>query len=337
MACLVALSNAVGNGRYTSPMLGLMALLGIAAALLLALLVTMLAWEMVHPPRRTAAWAIARGLPSDPGEMDLEFEEWKMERPGGVRLPVWEIKGSQRSALSGQPNATTDDSLTAVFVHGWGHARVNSLQRIQPFLPLVERIVLYDLRGHGDSTGSSSTLGDHDVDDLLALLERLGPAGGRFVLIGHSMGSVIALRAAAAAMLIGQRSVVSGQPGLMIAGVIAYGPYCDFHRSLRGRLRVNGFPSRPLSDLALLVHRMRGIRPAAVVPQSLREMPVPLLVIHGVEDQVSPLEHARTIVEAAPDARLIEVEDAAHTDAHSVDQGMHDQEVREFIAKARAH
>jgi pimeloyl-ACP methyl ester carboxylesterase len=319
-------------------MLGLLALLGIALGLLLTLLTAMLAWEMVHPPRRTAAWALARGLPCDPGEMNLKFEEWWLERSnpgGGVRLPVWEVVSPSPPGSAGGSRHSERAALTAVFVHGWGHGRVNSLQRIRPFLPLVDRIVLYDLRGHGESTGSPSMLGDGEDDDLLALLEQLGP--GPLLLVGHSMGSVIALRTAAKL----QPPLAPGSAGgssvnrPMIAGVIAYGPYCEFHCSLEGRLRVNGLPGRPISDLALLVHRLRGVRPASINPDALHDMRIPLLVIHGVEDQVSPLAHARRIVEAAPDAELIEVNDAAHTDAHSVDEPLHDEAVRAFMHRVR--
>lgn len=305
-------------------MIGLLILFGIALGLLTALLTAMLAWQMVHPPRHTAAWALARGLPCDPNDLNLKFDEWWLDRPGGARLPVWEIEGRKKSEVRDQ-RAADSNTLTAVFIHGWGHARVDSLQRIDPFLPLVDRMVLYDLRGHGDSTGSASTLGDGEDEDLRALLERLGD--GPFLLVGHSMGAVIALRAATKA--VGQSSSVAQ----LISGLIAYGPYCDFHRSLQGRLHVNGLPARPLTDLALLIHRLRGVRPAGIAPQILQGLHIPLLVVHGVNDRVSPLDHARRIADAAAGATLIEVEDAAHADSHSVDAARHEESIRQFVAR----
>ncbi len=298
-------------------MLGLLALLAFALGLLIMLLTALMAWKMTHPSRRTAAWALARSLPSDPNDLDLPFEEWWLERSGGARLPVWEVRTSIAPA-------SESAGLTAVFVHGWGHGRVNSLQRIATFLPLVDRIVLYDLRGHGDAVGGASTLGDDEDNDLLALLEQLGT--GPFVLVGHSMGAVIALNAALKAA--GQRE--------KIAGVIAYGPYCDFHVSLRGRLRDHGQPTRPLTDLSLLVHRLRGVQPLGVDPARIKSLDLPLLIVHGVNDLVSPLEHARAIAQAAPQAELIEVDDAAHTDAHIVDADGHDRAVRAFVERVRA-
>lgn len=296
-------------------MIGLLALLATALGLLVLLLTAVLAWKMTHPPRRSAAWAIARSLPSDPNDLGLSYQEWWLDRPGNVRLPVWEIATSA--------DAQGDDGLTVVFVHGWGHGRVNSLQRIEPFLDRAQRIVLYDLCGHGDALGGASTLGHADVDDLLALLERLGE--GPFVLVGHSMGAVIALNTAAKA----------DDRGMKITGIIAYAPYLSFHNTLQGRLRGLGQPTRPLTDLALLFHRLRGVQPTGADISRIERLDMPLLVVHGVNDGVSPLDDARAIARASPNASLMEVTDAAHTDAHIVDVDGHDRAVRAFVERIR--
>jgi uncharacterized protein len=303
-------------------MIGLLMLMGLALALLIILLTAMLAWEMVHPPRHTMAWALARKLPSDPGELGLSFDEWWLERSDGARLAVWEIDASGRRSDIRERSAS--GAITAVFVHGWGRSRIDLLRRVELFPPLVDRIVLYDLRGHGESTGPS-TLGAGEAEDLLALVHRLRT--GSLVLIGHSMGAVIALRAAATIA----RSRAESEA--KVVGVVTYAPYCEFRRSLQGRLRVNGLPVRPLTDLALLVHRLCGLTPASLDPRTLRDLQMPVLVIHGVDDAVVPLEHARRIVDAAPDAMLVDVHGAAHSDAHSVDVARHATIVRDFIKR----
>lgn len=309
--------------RYTAQMTGLLILLSIALALVVALLAAILARDMVRPARRTAAYAIARNLPCDPGDLGLDFEQWELDRPDGAVLPVWEIR-TNRDLLSDQPpNQTT---LTAVFVYGWGHSRIDTLSRIGLFLPLVDRIVLYDLRGHGDAEGSLSRLGDGEQYDLLALLERLGE--GRFLLVGHSMGAVIAITAAHLATRDANHPLRN-----RIAGVIAYGPYCEFHQSLQGRLRHAGYPTRPMTDLALLVHRLRGVRPLSLNPHDLRTLGCPLLVIHGELDNVAPLEHGRRIAAAAKEADCQTIAGAGHTDAHLVDAERHDALVQDFVKR----
>ena len=288
--------------------------MAIAFGLLIVVLTGLLVHQMRHPPRHTAGYAVARGLACDPSDIHLAFEEWRLERPDGETVPVWEIKTDRRPS---------DDEcrLTGVFVHGWGHSRIDALARVEPFVPLLDRIVLYDLRGHGEAQHSSSRLGQRDDDDLVELIHRLGD--GRFVLVGHSMGAVIAIRA------VGRMAA-----GHRIAGVIAYGPYCAFDVSLRGRLRVAGFPTRPITDLALLTLRCIGVTPLSLDERDVARMNCPLLVIHGRADGVSPIGHARRLASAAG-GQLEEIEGAGHLDPHTVDADQHAEIVRRFLERLR--
>jgi len=317
-------------------------LLGFAAVALLVVLTAMLVWEARRPPRHTAGWAMARGLPCDPRDVGLEFEDWWLHRPGAVRLGVWEVAAGNEP-VSGEsrrrrdeenkghadapgsapgsapaPGAEAGEDLTVVMVHGWGQGKVDLLSRLGLWRDLCDRMVLYDLRGHGDAEGSLSTLGCGEDEDLLALLAQLGEA--QFVLVGISMGAVIAMAAAAR----------NGAMRDRIAGIVAYGPYCDFHRSLRGRLAAGGYPARPISDLAMLWFRLMGIRHRPT-EDAVRRLNCPVLVVHGTEDMVSPIAHGERLEEVARDAALYRVEGAGHMDAHAVDVPGHDEAVRGFV------
>jgi pimeloyl-ACP methyl ester carboxylesterase len=221
-------------------------LLGLAQLLLLAVIAALLilsaviARDAVRPPRRAAGYAVARGLPADPGDLGLEFDAWTLDRPDGAALPVWE------AAAPGSPHAG-HPAPTAVFVHDWGESRIDALAWIRPWDELCGRLVFYDLRGHGDATGGSSRLGHREEQDLLALVGRLGD--GPFVLVGHALGGRIALAAAAAA-----------PPEAGIAGVVTLGPAAAFRETLRGRLRAASLPARPLAGLALAWLWLAGIR-----------------------------------------------------------------------------
>jgi len=297
-------------------MFGLLTLLLFGLALLVTLLAVMLAREMRRPPQHTAGYAVAHGMACDPGERGLDFDQWQLDRPDGAILPLWEAR-----------TKIPHTGLTAIFVHGWGHSRIDALARIEPFASLCDRLVFYDLRGHGDSQNCLSRLGHDEDRDLLALLERLG-ADERFLLVGHSMGAVIAIAAAAGAA--SRDEPIADR----IAGVVAYGPYCEFHQSLQGRLRVAGYPRRPITDLALFIHKVRGLSPRSLCEQDAANLPCPLLVIHGREDCVSPLAHSTRIVAAARDATLHEIADGGHLDGHLIDPIEHERVVREFINHA---
>ncbi|MHC5024616.1 MAG: alpha/beta fold hydrolase [Planctomycetota bacterium] len=306
-------------------LLGLLPLLVAALAGLFVLLVAILVFEARRPPRHTAAYAVARGLPCDPGDVGLAFEAWSLDRPDGAGLPVWEIAvGSQRSAISPEsPQPTADrrrPDLTALFVHGWGQSRIDMLTRLAPWDSLCGRVVLYDLRGHGEATGGPSRLGHDEEHDLLELIRRLGE--GPVVLVGHSMGAVAALHAAAAESDVRDR----------IVGIVAFGPYVDFHESLRGRLRRARYPTRPITDLALLWLRLVGIRHRRVIDDTTR-LGCPLLVVHGHEDPISPFTHAERLVDAAADGALHAVPGGGHLDLHEVDGAGLRQAAFEFVKR----
>ncbi len=307
-------------------MAGLLTFLLIALAVLIALLTVMLVHEMRHPPRHGTAYALAKGLPCDPGDLGLRFGEWWLERPDGSRLPVWEVATSPESAGETKTAANDPRSLTAVFLHGWGHSRVDVLPRLHAFLPFCSNVVLYDLRGHGEATGKSN-LGDGEQHDLLALLDRLGDR--QFVLVGHSMGAVIAIKAAIEAAKAPEHSH-------RIVGIVAYGPYCEFHTSLQGRLRVAGYPRWPITSLAMIVQQLRGLRPLNLHERELKALHCPMLLVHGCNDMVSPISHGRRLAKSAANITLQEVPDAGHVDAHLINAVFHRSMIADFFRQIAA-
>lgn len=304
------------RGGYTlamSEILGLLALLLIAGALLLVLLTWVVIREALRPPRHTAGYAVARSLPIDPGELGLEFESWALDRPDGAQLPVWEILGD------GAPDGT------AVLVHGWGFSRIDMLERVETWRRWCARIILYDRRGHGEASGPGaaglSRLGHGEEIDLLALLEQLGD--GRFILVGHSRGAMISLAAAARDDPIAQR----------IAGVVADSPSGDLPQALRGRLRASGYPARPVTDLAILALRLRGIRPRPL-RDIVSRVPCPVLCFHGTDDPIAPIARIEAMMRAVPAGRFVPVAGAGHFDVHTRDPDAHEQALRAFLMDA---
>ncbi len=239
-------------------MTGLVVLLLVAAVATVLILSGVIAYDAVHPPRRTAGYAIAHGLPADPGDKELDYEAWTLDLPRDVKLPVWEI-----TARGSGP--------TAVFVHGWGESRIVMLTRIEPWLEHADRIVLYDRRGHGDATGGAARLGTGEHDDLMNLLERLGTRP--VVLVGYGSGATVAIATAAD---------VSG--GLNVA---VYGVTADAHTAMHDRLRARGLPTRPLTDLAMIWLRLGGIQ-LRDVEQDKRRLQRPLLIDPEPAAAISP-------------------------------------------------
>lgn len=108
----------------------------------------------------------------------------------------------RRIAIRGGELAYEDHGASArplVLVHGFMGFRQDFGGVVEALLPHAGRVLALDLRGHGASARAASAA-DYTLDalaaDLLAWLDALGVA--RCDLLGHSMGGMLALRAALA-------------------------------------------------------------------------------------------------------------------------------------------
>lgn len=253
----------------------LLLLLLTAGAILLLLLAASVVRDARRPRRRTMAYALARGWPTEPAERGWPCETWTLERPGAT-LAVWEIEGV---------HAHDPEAPVIIMLHGWGESKIDLLARAEPWRAEAARLVLYDLRGHGESTGASR-LGDGEEEDLLELIDRLDAK--RVRLVAHSMGATIALFAAA--------RHETDERARRIERITATGIYRDVHTPIRGRLRIMRMPGRPITDLALLLLRVFfKIRRRDVATLAAPTVRVPVQLIHGEADAIVPIADAQAI------------------------------------------
>ena len=105
----------------------------------------------------------------------------------GLRLRTWM-----------RPGETSRPAV--VIVHGLGDSLESYVDRADGLHRRGHTVLLVDLRAHGASEGRYTTLGGHEREDVRAAMASLrasGQAAAGLVLMGHSMGSVAVLRAAA--------------------------------------------------------------------------------------------------------------------------------------------
>jgi uncharacterized protein len=279
--------------------MGLLILLALGLALLWSAMVAYTKWMLTHPPRRTYASAVSRGRPGDPSELPepRRFEEWMFKSAGGFDLPVWEVDG--------------DDTAGPIIIltHGWADSRISALTRVSPLAAVASKLILWDLRGHGHAPGVS-TLGPRERDDLNLLLDHLRSTRPRangsevpIVLYGWSLGAGISIEIAASAP---------------VAAVIAEAPYRLRETPARNVLAARGLPHRATLKPALWLAAPRLAASGAYrgFDRALHAARVscPVLVLHGSEDRVSPVDDGRAIAAAAPHGGIAEILGAGHND-----------------------
>jgi len=274
-------------------------LLAVGLLVVWLVLVVFTVWRLTHPPRRTFAGAVARGLPADPGEMSpaRAFESWTLKTSDGLDLPVWEVPGDAA------------DGPTGIMCHGWGDSRIGAMLRMPHWLGVCSKLICWDMRGHGEAPGTSA-MGTKEVDDLLKLIDEVG-AGKPVLLVGWSMGAGVCIEAAAKAPE-------------KVAGVLAEAPYILPHTPARNVMRDSLLPYRSnLAPAMMIVGLKIGRGPFWTGPGTdespgfdrsihAKKVQVPLIVLHGEDDTVCPFGDGQAIARQAPKGTLISVEEAGH-------------------------
>ncbi len=286
-----ALSSVLAN------LAGLAILLAAGAAVFASALFIWTTRVLTRPPRRGYGWAVARGRPGSPDELDdppTSIETWSLS-VRGVEMPVWDLTG----ALAAGP--------TVVLTPGWGQGRVGCLDRVQALLPMTRRVVVWDTPGTGEA-GGVCTLGALEAVCLLALVQRLRQASPTddLVLMGASMGAGVSIEVAA-------DLCQQGQPP---KAVIAEAPYRVPITPARGVLNAANLPRHLNLPAAIGWVGLRNGRGSKWTgfdrAEHARNLTCPLLVLHGTEDDVCPIDDGRQIAQANPHGRLVEIDGGDH-------------------------
>ncbi|MGH9323613.1 MAG: alpha/beta hydrolase [Vicinamibacteria bacterium] len=196
----------------------------------------------------------------------------------GLRLRAWLARG-----VAGKP--------AVVIVHGLGDTLESYQRHALPFLERGHTVLLLDLRGHGGSEGSRTTLGGRESEDVRAAMSSLRQAGladSGFVLMGHSMGAVAVLLAA------GSESDVRA--------VIAEAPFDSYRNTVAHHARLlYGLPSWvPVIPLSIFAAEWLGDFDADAIDtvHAAERVEAPILAIVDGLDERMPESVVRRILDA---------------------------------------
>lgn len=228
----------------------------------------------------------------------------------GVTLEAWYLPVREARAV------------VAMF-HGYGTAKATLLDEEKAFRALGYSTFLVDLRGHGGSTGSATSLGYREADDVaatVAYLDALLP-GAPVVLYGSSMGGAAVLRAMAA-------------KGVTPIAAIVECPFDSLLSAVKNRLRMMRVPSFPLAHLMVFWGGVQfGYNGFAHRPVDYASnVTTPTLVIGGGEDRRVTLPQLRSVYDTlAGEKQLVIFQKSGHGGYVDDDERRWKKAVREFI------
>lgn len=214
----------------------------------------------------------------DPRRFDPDAAPWSTRTSDGLTLRGWYLPTRSHRHL-------------IVLVHGMWSTWLEMAALGRDLHRRGFDVLLFDLRGHGQSDPVRLSLGRRERGDIRAVLawaESEGYTDDRIGWLGYSMGASTILMEAAR------------NPAIQVAVVdSAYG---DLPRLLKTQLSLHsGLPKLFNPGILLAARIVFGVRTDDLVPIRFARAwgERPLLLIHGESDSLVPVGQARMLAQAA--------------------------------------
>jgi pimeloyl-ACP methyl ester carboxylesterase len=242
----------------------------------------------------------------------FKFSEARLST--GVRL-----RYAEQGSTEGQP---------VIFLHGYSDSWF-SFSRVLPHFCNAYRLFALDQRGHGDSEQPQGGYAVTDfADDVIAFMDAMNIKSA--VVVGHSMGSLIARHVAYAApervtklVLVGAVATLRNEAGFELQAAVEAltdpvpATFArEFQESTVYQPLPESFMERAVAESLKLPARvwreiMRGMMEADDAAQ-LGNISAPTLLLWGERDAFFLRDQQEALVRAIPNARLKVYEETGH-------------------------
>jgi len=229
------------------------------------------------------------------------------------------------------------DLPSAVFIHGAQNDHSVWALQSRYFAHHGHNVFAVDLPGHGRSSGPALTSVEAMANWLVALLDGIGIQ--KVSLIGHSMGSLIALETARLApQRIGKLALLGNAYPMKVADALlnmardnepeAINMVNSWsHLSSTQRTAIPGFNLQ--GNARRLMQRMSAINPAQLfytdfsacnnyqqgeaAATAIQQNAIPALFVMARQDRMTPVKASARLRAALPDAKVIEIDQCGHS------------------------
>lgn len=209
-----------------------------------------------------------------------------------------------------------------IISHGYTDNRCGALKYARIYLDFGYNCIIYDLRGHGLNERTFTTYGIRESQDLLRLINDTKtryPGLTRLGLHGESLGAATSI------------TVLKEKPDVDF--VVADCGFADIESVLRGGYKSAHIPDF-FVDIADFGARMRyhysfkEMRPV----DALDDNHIPILFIHGEDDDFIPPRHSREMYErTAGEKDLKLIPGAGHAESVLTEPENYQRYVKEFL------
>jgi len=244
---------------------------------------TLLQRQLMYQPTK------AESLPAAILQLDRDLAlNVQLSTPDGETLHGWLVKHSAAEQETSGP--------ILVYFPGNSLNRAHRTNDVRDFRRCGFDVLIFDYRGYGDSTGSTSEAAlTRDARQIWNYVrDELGYPDDRIVVFGESLGGAVALS-------LWSRKDSGSMP--RPAAVLLSSTFASMPKTVRWQ-----YPMFPF-DL-LVWDRWPSI-------DRIPQVKVPVIVFHGTNDRMIPIEQGRELAAAGSDARFIEILGGEHNEIPS--------------------
>ncbi len=263
-------------------------------------------WRLFTGPRQPRS--IITNYPS------FAFDTIQLKTNNGLLIDAWYSKTD--SAAKG----------TVLLFHGVTINKGRMLSEASEFRYLGYNVLLIDFRAHGNSEGSTTTLGVRETEEVKLAYDFISARGEKNIFLwGSSMGAVVVAKAIADYQL---------QP----SGAILEMPFESLQTHLRARARSLGFQGFPEKPFAFLVScwmgwekGFNGLKHRST--EYVKKINCPVLLQYGAADNfVLKAETDNVFANiSSSNKKLVTYEKAGHESLHQNDPVKWEMEMKKFL------
>ena len=208
-----------------------------------------------------------------PKDLEFDYEKVSFITSDGIKLIGWWLPNKNPAAK------------TLVLLHGYPADKGDILPALA-FLNKRYNLLLFDFRYLGQSEGRYSTAGAKETADLTAAIQYLKTRGINEIGVwGFSMGGAVALMTAKQAPEIKAIISESSYASLDLMALELY------------RIPILKYPLAYLTGFWAKIFLSIDIKEVSPM-ESVKNLNIPILLIHGTNDEVIPWRHAELLQEA---------------------------------------
>ena len=254
---------------------------------------------------------------STPADFGLHYVDVSFPSRDGLMLGGWWLEAG-------------DDNPVIVVVHGSEGNRAHPAERMlgiaTDLVSYSYNVLMFDMRGHGESEGEHISAGYYEKNDVLGAIDyiRQRDIDSKIGVLGFSMGAATSLMAVAE----------SGE----IDAVVADCPYADIVSIIESEFsKRSNLPKFFIPIILFMARNIYAVDFAAIMPEeAVREISVPVFIIHGEQDDMVPVQHAYRLKEASqnPRSKLWIVPEAQHGDSYLMRPAEYKEQVTSFFDEA---